>query len=205
MQIGLVCELVGVAKVIINVFSFDKERNVLLVGSLGPPHPHARHCLITTVVKDLEHLSTEELGDHFVVVATSDGELEDLPRVLIAPGPAHAFEPRVQRPVVVLDVEVLFRLELKRFVAGHVADASPTANGLLSRRRSITNENLHMHHVVFLNMHRLVVVRAVKYQVPRPELLLFQGDRQCIKLIGLISSTQCEAKFYPQVADGARN
>ena len=168
MQIGFVCELVGVAKVIINVPAFDKERDVLLVWPLGPPTTHTRHCLVTTVVKDLEHLSAEKLGDHFVVVATSDGELEDLPRVLIAPGPAHAFEPRVQRPVVVLDVEVLFRLELKRFVAGHVADASPAANGLLSRRRAITNKHLHMHHVVFLNMHRLVVVRAVKYQVARP-------------------------------------
>lgn len=189
MQFRLVCELVGIAKVVINVFSFDKERNVLFVGSLGPPASHARHCLITTVMKDLEHLSAEELGDHFVVVTTSDGELLYLPRVLIAPGSAHAFEPSVQRPVVVLDVEVLFRLELKRFVAGHVADARPTANGLLSRRRAIPNEHLHMHHVVFLNMHRLVVVSAVKYQVPRPEILLFQGDRQCVKLIGLITST----------------
>lgn len=106
---------------------------------------------------------------------------------------------------MVLDVEILFRLELKRFVAGHVADARPTADRLLPSRRAITNEHLHMHHVVLLNMHRLVVVRAVKYQVPRPKLLLFQSDWQCVKLIGLISSTQRETKFYPQIADGARN
>ena len=95
MQIGLVSEFVRVAKVIINVPAFNKLRYVLIVGSLGPPHPHACHCLITTVVKDFEHLSAEELGDHFVVVTASDGKLQDLPRVLVAPRPADTFEPRV--------------------------------------------------------------------------------------------------------------
>ena len=205
MQVGLVRQFIGVAKVIINVLALDKERDVLLVWPLSPATTHARHCLVTTVVKDFKHLSAKELGDHLVIVAASDGKFHDLPGVLIAPGPAHAVEPRVQRPVVILDVGILLRLELKRFVASHMADASPTADRLLSSRRAVSNEHLHMHHVVLLNMHRLVVVRAVKYQVPRPELLLFQSDWQCVKLIGLISSTQRETKFYPQVADGARN
>ena len=57
---------------IVNMLAFYEERYVLIMGPLSPPASHALHCLITTVVKDLKHLSAEELGDHFVVVAASD-------------------------------------------------------------------------------------------------------------------------------------
>ena len=125
--------------------------------------------------------------------------------MLVAPGPAHAVKPRVQRTVVVLDVEILCRLELKRLVTGHVADARPATDGLLSGWRAVSHEHLHVHHVMLLHMHRLVVVSAVEYQVPWPQLLLFQLDRQCVKLIGLISPTECEIEFDPEITDSPRN
>ena len=185
-----------------NVSAFYKCLKFALNWLLCPSRADSFHNSLT--VKDFEHLSTEEFGDHFMIVSARDWEPHDLPRVLVAPGPTYAIQPCVKWSVMIFDIEILFGLELERFVTGYMANTRPTTNWLLSCRGTIPNEDFHMYHVMFLHMHRFVIVCTIEDQVTRPQFRLFQNDRQSIKLIGLISTTKSEAKLYPEVADSAR-
>lgn len=85
------------------------------------------------------------------------------------------------------------------------ANARPAADRLLTCWRTVAQENLHMHHVVLLHVHRLVVVGTVEDYVARLHFFLLESDRQRVKLVSLVAATQREPKFDPQVADSSRD
>ena len=154
---------------------------------------------------ELEHLPAEKLPDQLLIVPPGHGESHYLPAVKVAPRPADAIQPRLQRPVVVLDVRVVLRLEFERLVNLDPANARPATDRLLPCRLTVAQEHFHMHHIVLLHMHRPIVVGTVEDDVPRLHVFLLEGYRQRVILVGLVAAAQGEPKFYPQVADGPRD
>ena len=60
-----------------------------------------------------------------------------------------------------------------------------------------------MHHVVLLDVLRGVVRRAVEDQITGLHLFEGEVDRQCVVLVGLVSSSKHKTKLVAQVVHGS--
>ena len=80
-------------------------------------------------------------------------------------------------------------------MVGYLVDAGSTAH----RAVAWAQVDLDMHHVVLLDVLRLIVLGAVKDEVTWLHLIKLQADRQRIKLVSLIARAKLEAKMLPQI------
>ena len=84
--------------------------------------------------------------------------------MLRAPRATYAIEPRLQGPEVILDTVVARRVKSIIIIDRHLICLRPTADGPPTRAQI----DLNMHHIMLLNLPRLVVFRTVKDQIARP-------------------------------------
>lgn len=131
-----------------------------LVGLRRPPEP-ALVCA-SHAAPDLLHAPLDQqVRDVATLAAFADGVVVLAPLVLRAPRPADSVEPRLDRPVVVLNAVVARRHELKVVVVGDLIDASPAADGSIARAEI----HFDMHHVVLLNVLGAVVLGTVEDEI----------------------------------------
>ena len=96
---------------------------------------------------------------------------------------------------MILDTVVARRVKSIIIIDRHFVCLRPTADGPPTRAQI----DLNMHHIMLLNLPRLVVFRTVKDQIARPQLILLQFNRQSVKLVALIPMPKLEAKVTLQV------
>ena len=96
---------------------------------------------------------------------------------------------------MVLDAVVARRNELVVLVVRDLIDTGPTAH----RAVAGAQVDLNVHHVVLLNVFRLIVLSAVEDEIPWLHLIKLQAYRQRIELVGLITRTKLEAKMLTKI------
>ena len=97
-----------------------------------------------------------------MLVALGDRVEGCSPLVARAPRPADAVQPSLYRAIVILDTVVTCRNELEVLVVGDLVYAGSTADRAVARAQV----DLNVHHVVLLNVFRLIVLCAVKDEIP---------------------------------------
>ena len=88
--------------------------------------------------------------------------------------------------------------ELVRVVVGDLVDARPTTDRSLWRTLT-AQKHLNMHHVVLLDMLRVIVLGTVEYQISWFHLLKLKFYRQGIVLVSLVAWTQLESELVSQI------
>ena len=102
---------------------------------------------------------------------------------------------------MVLNVEVALRREAKGVMDAHLASLVATSYGLFAG--GAAKKHFYMHHVMHLQTLRIVVLRTIKDQVTRLQLVLLQLLRATVELVPLITTSKHKAKLNAKVLDSA--